>query len=122
MLTERYSFSLGDNTVETMTVDEILESYEIKDLNLPDLQEKYVNTVDDYEEKLKDMEDKYENLENSISTLEDTISELKVSIEESNNNSYALSNGIFSKWDIILTVIVVFLVGLLVGKKINKNK
>lgn len=95
MLTERQVYTLDDSLPKTISVDEILESYEIKGLNLSDLQEQYVDTVDNYEQQLKDMEDKHEDLINTISSLEETVSELKTTIEDNNSVTYTKSDSTF---------------------------
>ena len=78
MLKERYGFSADNGKRTIITVDEILKSYEIKGLSLEDLQEKYVNIVDEYEERIKYMDDKYEELNYRFLTLSESIEEIKI--------------------------------------------
>lgn len=121
MLKERFDFTDDDGNVRTITVDEILKSYEIKGLNLEELQEKYVNTVDEYEEKineyedlLNNAEDNYEEINNKFSTLTETVEDLReeLQIKDSNeNNSY------FFLSILLIAVVISFFIGKSFTKK-----
>lgn len=115
MLKERYGFTDEEGNIEIITVDEILESYEIKELNLEELQEKYVNTVDGYEEKineyeelLNDAEDNYEELNNNFSTLTETVEDLReaLQVKDSNENNNYMFLGL-----LIILVVIAFFIG-----------
>lgn len=122
MLTERYGFTDDEGNIEIITVDEVLESYEIKGLNLEELQEKYVNTVDEYEEKingyeelLNDSEDKYNELSNNFNSLTETVDELKESLQVKNSDrNYNCS--------FIGILIIVGVVAFFIGQSFTRGK
>lgn len=130
MLTERKVLTIKDETngisggEKILSVDEILQEYEIKGLSLEDLQEKYVDMVDGYESKVHDLEDnieeKYDNIISNVSELKETAGELYNEIEERPTNLIENENPSF---DIIFIIVLVitFFVGRYVGKK-QKNK
>lgn len=121
MLTERKVLTITEGAnpggEKILSVDEILQQYEIKGLSLEDLQEKYVDMVDSYEEKVKDLEDnmeeKYETIKTGIYDLKETMLEVSNSIEEIGENSYNESGIDYSIW---IVLIVVFIVAFFIGK------
>jgi cysteinyl-tRNA synthetase len=124
MLKERQVVNLSSESTEpqTMTVDEILQEYEIKGLSLEDLQEKYVNMVDYYEDKQSDLKDENEELKNNINELQETmtekINELEYYIENSNlyqdNSNYNSDNGIL--------IFIIFVVAIIISYFVGKSK
>lgn len=115
MLKERYSFSNDDNKVEIVTVDEILESYDIKGLTLEELQEKYVNMYDMFEEKTNNLDQKYENLEETIVNLKSTIEGKEF------NNSNKHSNNSFELIFFLIYTILIFFIAFFISKFFYKN-
>jgi vacuolar-type H+-ATPase subunit I/STV1 len=119
MLQERQGVSLKTGETTIISVDEILEDYEIKGLSLSDLQEKYVNMVDEYEESFNDLDKKYESLNSNINSLEETILELQQNIE---NKDYTNSQPQYSP-SLILSFIIAIVIAFFVGKYCNnRNK
>lgn len=126
MLTERKVLTITDGTnpggEKILSVDEILQQYEIKGLSLEDLQEKYVDMVDSYEDRVKDLEDnieeKYEIINTGISDLKETMLEVSNGIEEMGGNSYNESGIDDSIW---IMLIVVFVVAFFIGKYSRKE-
>lgn len=125
---EKYQFIVSDgnenNEPRLLTIEEILEEYEIKGLNLEELQEKYVNMVDEYEEKIDDMSDKYEELNENILNLEESIhgTSVETSIEDDSNFNEKLreKNAEISNLWIMFTFILV--IGLTIAYNIGKSK
>lgn len=122
MLTERYGFTDDEGNIEIIIVDEILESYKIKGLNLEELQEKYVNTVDEYEEKingyeklLNDSEDKYNELNNSFNSLTETVDELKESLQVKNSDRNY-------NYSFIGILIIVAIIAFFIGKSFTSKE
>ena len=121
MLKERYDFTDDNGYTRIITVDEILESYDIKGLTLSELQEKYVNTVDEYDEKIGDMEDKYEELNSNFSSLRETIVELSSNIEQKDYEESQKATSTSSYIIIfIIGIILAFIFGRLSTKKEEK--
>ncbi len=116
MLKERYSFSNDDGEVEIVSVDEILESYNIKGLTLEELQEKYVNMFDMFEEQTKSLNQKYENLEKTIVDLKSTIEEKELNTP---NNS---SNHSLELVSFLIYTILIFIIAFFISKFFCKNK
>lgn len=118
MLTERRSFTDDNGNITTITVDEILEAYEIKDLKLEELQEKYVNIVDEYEEKI----DKYEEKINELNDVNEQFLSLTETLEELKTENNALNQGNTTSF---LSFCIVFIIGVfiafLIGKFFKKN-
>ena len=119
MLTERSGLKLDDGTIEIISVEEILKTYDIYGLSLEDLQEKYVNMVDDYTDKINGLEDNQEELNANISDLKETVSELSTNIEDLNNTQY-IENNSSSYFSIIFVIGIV--VAFFIGKYFNKEK
>ena len=118
MLTERRSFTDDNGNITTITVDEILEAYEIKDLKLEELQEKYVNIVDEYEEKI----DKYEEKINELNNVNEQFLSLTETLEELKTENNALNQDNTTSF---LSFCIVFIIGVfiafLIGKFNQKN-
>lgn len=118
MLTERRSFTDDNGNITTITVDEILEAYEIKDLKLEELQEKYVNIVDEYEEKI----DKYEEKINELNDVNEQFLSLTETLEELKTENKALNQDNATSF---LSFCIVFIIGVfiafLIGKFFQKN-
>lgn len=85
MLKERTGIKLDSGKEYKITVDELLKEYEIKGLSLGDLQEKYVDMVDDYEEKISELKEDKEELNNTVNDLSERITELTHTIENQDN-------------------------------------
>ncbi len=128
MLTERKVLTITDEENQggekIISVDEILQQYEIKGLSLGDLQERYVNMVDVYEEEIRDLknniESKYEEINSNILGLGETVREISNNVEEitmvsENENCVDTSSYIL----LIIALIITFFVGKYFGK--NKN-
>mgnify|MGYP004514855431 FL=1 len=118
MLTERRSFTDDNGNITTITVDEILEAYEIKDLKLEELQEKYVNIVDEYEEKI----DKYEEKINELNNVNEQFLSLTETLEELKTENNTLNQDNTTSF---LSFCIVFIIGVfiafLIGKFFQKN-
>lgn len=126
MLTEQHGLRLDDGTETIITVDEILEMYEIKGLTLEELQEKYVDLYDQKSEELSELNEKYEDLNNSFSSLEETIKEkideLNMSTEDNSNDytSYSDDDIHLTNSSFFIILVVVFIIAYVIGTKKNK--
>lgn len=120
MLTERNVGNLNDGTIGTMTVEEILKEYNIYDLSLEDLQEKYVNMVDDYTDRINELEDNQEELNSNINDLQEAVSELSTNIENLNYTPYE-SNSSYN-FSFLIPFILGFIIAFFIGKYFNKEK
>ena len=126
MLKERKVLMITDGTntgeEKTLSVDEILQQYEIKGVSLEDLQEKYVDMVDSYEEQISDLDNeiqnRYENISSDISGLKETMLEVSNNLEEIGGDSYNKSGVDNSIWIIL---IIVFVVAFFIGKYSRKE-
>lgn len=108
----------GENYIQT--VDEILESYEIKGLTLEQLQEKYVNDSDADWERYSDLEEKYEELLANYDNLEESIGELKTTIEDLEYNvnfNKDVSNSNSGSFVFIIVVLIIALIYVISNKK-----
>lgn len=65
-----------------VTVNEILETYDIKDIKLEDLQEKYVNMYEEKDEEISELKSKVEELESDNEYLIEELEELKKEYKE----------------------------------------
>ena len=127
MLTERHLYRIPDDGEENgvtefiMSVDEILETYEIKGLSLGDLQEKYVNMIDKHEEEKRELEEKYNSLNSSFNDLTEEISELRTELEDrelttTNNNDSV------SYFPFLVILIITVIIAFFIGKQSNKKE
>lgn len=125
---KKYEFIISDgsenNEPRLLTIEEILEEYKIKGLNLEELQEKYVNMVDEYEEKIDDMSSKYEELNENILNLEESIHE--TSLETSIGNDGDLNEKIREKdaeiSNLWIMFVFIFAIGLTIAYNIGKSR
>ncbi len=118
MLKERYGLTDDSGNITVITVDEILDMYEIKGLTLEELQEKYVDTVDEYEDKLNEGNYKYEELMSNYSSLQESIEELTLQMEEKeyiNPNTDSFNSNFWIL--LIVAIIISFFIGKYLGKR-----
>lgn len=118
MLKEQTSVDLNSGESHILTVDDILEAYAIKGLSLENLQEKYVDMVDDYTEKINDLKKDKEELTHTVNDLTEEIRELSNTIENKETNVVADKP---SGELIIIVFIVAVIISFLLGKKYNKK-
>lgn len=121
-LTPREKISLDNGKITKESVEEILETYNIKGLSLKDLQEKYVNMVDDYNEKINGMDEKYEKLNSSYSNLTESITELTTEIQDLQNSS-KINTPTSPHIIFIVVFFIAVIISFYVGKyfPVNKN-
>lgn len=122
MLKERTGVKLDSGEETIITVQEILEEYEIDGLSLDDLQEKYVNMTDNYEEKIDELEEKNQEMNEQISNLTEKIEELTTTIEDPNNYSNTSNNDVSSNIEFIIIMFIVFIIGIYISYQIGLNK
>lgn len=120
MLTERTGLKLDDGTIQIISVEEILKTYEIYGLSLEDLQEKYVNMVDDYTDKIDELEDIQEDLNNNISHLQETVGELSQNIENLNVTPTVQNEFSYAPFFTIFFIGVI--ISFFIGKYFSKEK
>lgn len=127
MLTERHLYRIPDDGEEnavtefTMSVDEILEAYKIKGLSLEDLQEQYVNMVDEHAEEKRELEEKYNSLNSSFKNLTEEISELRIELEDRELSTTNNDDSV-SYFPFLVILIITAIIAFYIGKQGNKKE